>query len=75
VDDRVIVQTTTIMKVIYICYIFSFQLVNQMNEAVARRRDKLFNMGVVMQPMVVIVGDLNNVQVAYVVLDDTVWKM
>lgn len=74
-DDRVIVQTTTIMKVIYICYIFSFQLVNQMNEAVARRRDKLFNMGVVMQPMVVIVGDLNNVQVAYVVLDDTVWKM
>jgi hypothetical protein len=46
-----------------------------MQEAISRRREKLFNVGVVMQPMVVLVGDLNCVQCAYVVLDDTTWKL
>jgi hypothetical protein len=46
-----------------------------MQEAIARRRDRLFNMGVVMQPMVVIVGELNDIKAAYVVVDDTIWKV
>ena len=46
-----------------------------MQEAITRRRDKLFTMGENMRPMVVLVGQLDNVQSAYVVLDDYTWKL
>jgi hypothetical protein len=51
------------------------QAANQMDEVIARRRDRLFSMGERMQPMVVLVGELSAVTAAYVVLDTTIWKV
>lgn len=46
-----------------------------MQEAVARRRERLYSMGERMQPMVVLVGDLKSISCAYVVLDETTWMV
>jgi hypothetical protein len=57
-----------------VCLI-GFQLANQMQEVVSRRRERLFSLGERMQPMVVVVGELGSISSAYVVLDDARWQV
>ena len=45
-----------------------FQVTNQLQEVVSRRRERLYAMGESMQPMVVLVGEVTAVNAAYVVL-------
>lgn len=52
-----------------------FQLANPMQEVIARRRERLFEMGERMQPMVVLVEELSSVNAAYAVFDNTTWQV
>ena len=40
-----------------------------------QRRDKLFALGVRMQPVVVVLGQLTAPTAAYVVVDETTWQL
>jgi hypothetical protein len=61
--------------VMFTVCLIGFQLANQMEEVVSRRRERLFSLGERMQPMVVVVGELGAISSAYVVLDDARWQV
>jgi len=46
-----------------------------MQEQLSRRRDKLFSLGLHMQPLVVLVGKLERPEAVYVVVDRCTWKI
>jgi hypothetical protein len=46
-----------------------------MKSVLQRRRDKLFALGVRMQPVVVVLGQLTAPTAAYVVVDETTWQL
>ena len=46
-----------------------------MQEQLSRRRDKLFSLGLHMQPLVVLVGTVEKPEAVYVVVDHCTWKI
>jgi hypothetical protein len=50
-------------------------MANQMTEEIQRRREKLFKFGAHVQPVVVVVGDVEAPSGVYVVVDNTTWKV